>query len=201
MPQSTPIMMRRTLCLIAAALVVAGCGPKGPDVQFVEGVVTLDGKPLDGAAVAFVPVDKAGISAAGKTDADGRFRLNATQGKKYGKGTVVGEYVVTVTKTLLAGENRRPAGATRRARPHHADPLRKLDHVAAAGDDREGPQHVRIRPHLAVEIARREGVCSRSPPAPAGGFLSNGTHPQPCMCRIPQSATLRLQVIERPLPM
>ena len=98
MPQSTPIMMRRTLCLIAAALVVAGCGPKGPDVQFVEGVVTLDGKPLDGAAVAFVPVDKAGISAAGKTDADGRFRLNATQGKKYGKGTVVGEYVVTVTK-------------------------------------------------------------------------------------------------------
>jgi hypothetical protein len=98
MHDRTTNMMRRTFWLIAAALVMAGCGPAGPDVQFVEGVVTLDGKPLDGASVAFVPIDKSGISAAGKTDADGRFRLNATQGKKYGKGTVVGDYVVTVTK-------------------------------------------------------------------------------------------------------
>jgi hypothetical protein len=96
MHDRTTNMMRRTFWLIAAALVMAGCGPAGPDVQFVEGVVTLDGKPLDGASVAFVPIDKSGISAAGKTDADGRFRLNATQGKKYGKGTVVGDYVVTV---------------------------------------------------------------------------------------------------------
>ncbi|MFM9194216.1 MAG: hypothetical protein ACKOWG_00445 [Planctomycetia bacterium] len=97
----TTTISRRTLCLVAgaAALVVAGCGgPEGPDVQFVEGVVTLDGKPLDGATVTFLPVDKTGISAAGKTDAAGRFRLNATQGKKYGKGTVAGDYVVTVQK-------------------------------------------------------------------------------------------------------
>lgn len=100
MTAPTTTISRRTLCLVAgaAALVVAGCGPAGPDVQFVEGVVTLDGKPLDGATVTFLPVDKTGISAAGKTDAAGRFRLNATQGKKYGKGTVVGDYVVTVTK-------------------------------------------------------------------------------------------------------
>jgi hypothetical protein len=91
-------LLRRTLWLFAAALVMAGCGPAGPDVQFVEGVVTLDGKPLDGATVTFAAVDKTGIPAAGKTDAEGRFRLNATQGKKYGKGTVVGDYVVTVTK-------------------------------------------------------------------------------------------------------
>jgi hypothetical protein len=98
MPDTMTIMPRRTLWLVALVLVIAGCGPAGPDVQFVEGVVTLDGKPLDGATVTFVPVDKAGISAAGKTDAGGRFRLNATQGKKYGKGTVVGDYVVTVQK-------------------------------------------------------------------------------------------------------
>jgi hypothetical protein len=95
--RTTPLPLR-TLWLIAAAVFVAGCGPKGPDVQFVEGVVTLDGKPLDGATVTFAAVDKTGIPAAGKTDADGRFRLNATQGKKYGKGTVVGDYVVTVQK-------------------------------------------------------------------------------------------------------
>jgi hypothetical protein len=91
-------MLPRTFWLIALLLVIAGCGPAGPDVQFVEGVVTLDDKPLDGATVTFAAVDKTGIPAAGKTDAEGRFRLNATQGKKYGKGTVVGEYVVTVTK-------------------------------------------------------------------------------------------------------
>ena len=98
MPDTMTIMPRRTLWLIVLVLVIAGCGPAGPDVQYVEGVVTLDGKPLDSATVTFVPVDKAGMSAAGKTDAEGHFRLNATQGKKYGKGTVVGDYVVTVTK-------------------------------------------------------------------------------------------------------
>jgi hypothetical protein len=114
MPDRTPIMMGRTFWLIAAALVVAGCGPKGPDVQFVEGVVTLDGKPLDGATVTFAVVDKTGIPAAGKTDAEGRFRLNATQGKKYGKGTVMGDYVVTVQKLFW------PEGATE---PDHITPL------------------------------------------------------------------------------
>jgi hypothetical protein len=114
MPDRTPIMMGRTFWLIAAALVVAGCGPKGPDVQFVEGVVTLDGEPFAGAAVAFTPAAPGGVSAAGKTDAEGRFRLNATQGKKYGQGTVVGDYIVTVTKLFW------PEGATE---PDHITPL------------------------------------------------------------------------------
>jgi hypothetical protein len=64
--------------------------------------------------VAFTPTAPGGVSAAGKTDAEGRFRLNATQGKKYGKGTVVGDYVVTVTKLFW------PEGATE---PEHITPL------------------------------------------------------------------------------
>jgi hypothetical protein len=107
-------MLRQTLLLIATALVVAGCGPAGPDVQLVEGVVTFDGEPFAGAAVAFTPTAPGGVSAAGKTDAEGRFRLNATQGKKYGQGTVVGDYVVTVTKLFW------PEGATE---PDHITPL------------------------------------------------------------------------------
>jgi hypothetical protein len=82
------------------ALALAGCG--GPDVQLVEGIVTLDGTPLAAATVCFTPLG-GGLPAAGMTDATGRFRLSATVGKKYGGGTTPGEYRVTVEKLVRAG--------------------------------------------------------------------------------------------------
>jgi len=77
--------------------VLAGCGPPGPDVQMITGVVTLDGQKVSGAKVIFVP-EAEGLMAAGKTDADGVFTLNASRGKKFGRGTTVGNYIVTVSK-------------------------------------------------------------------------------------------------------
>lgn len=82
----------------ALVLLAAGCRPPGPDVQMVEGVVTLDGKPLGGAYVTFVPSTPDGISAAGLTRDDGGYVVSATVGKRFGEGTVRGEYVVTVEK-------------------------------------------------------------------------------------------------------
>jgi hypothetical protein len=63
----------------------------------IKGVVTLNGKPAEEVTVIFTP-DGDGLMAAGKTDAAGAFSLNASLGKKWGGGTTVGEYVVTVSK-------------------------------------------------------------------------------------------------------
>ena len=87
-------------CLLAA--LACGCGPRGPRVEMVEGVVVLDGKPVEAATVFFSPVKAAGgavgLPAAGRTGTDGSFRLNAGGGATPGAGTAVGDYVVTVIK-------------------------------------------------------------------------------------------------------
>lgn len=87
-------------CIVAF---VTGCGPRGPAVEMVEGVVLLDGRPVAGATVFFSPAsnpsDKtAGLPAAGRTGPDGGFRLNAGGGAKPGAGTKMGDYIVTVIK-------------------------------------------------------------------------------------------------------
>jgi hypothetical protein len=73
-----------------AILTTVGCG-KG-SVTKVEGVVTLDGKPLPGATVSFVPVGE-GKPAFGRTDNDGSFRLTTF---RTDDGALPGEYQVTV---------------------------------------------------------------------------------------------------------
>lgn len=78
--------------VIAAVL---GCN-RGPAVQYVEGVVTLDGQPVEGAIVAFTP-SGSGLGAAGTTNASGVYRLNPLTGRA-GSGTLVGDYVVAVRK-------------------------------------------------------------------------------------------------------
>lgn len=100
----------RQLCACSAvaalcvALATAGCGPSGPAVSMVTGMVTLDGSPLSDAIVEFTPVENPGsdtppdgIPAVGKTQADGSFTLNA-QGAAPGAGTGVGNYIVTIKK-------------------------------------------------------------------------------------------------------
>jgi hypothetical protein len=86
---------------IVAGLMVGfvGCSQSGPAVQFVEGRVLLDGKPIAGATVGFGPVNPAaGLAAAGTTNAEGVFQLTASGGGAPGRGTLPGEYVVTVLK-------------------------------------------------------------------------------------------------------
>lgn len=89
------------VCLGAACFFAIGCGRKGPDVQFVTGVVTLDGAPLEGAMVAFSPRDGQGLGAVGTTQSDGRFTLNAAASRP-GSGTTRGEYVVLIEKSEYA---------------------------------------------------------------------------------------------------
>jgi hypothetical protein len=91
--------------LLAGTLTAAlGCG-QGKTVK-VEGVVTLDGKPLPAATVTYVPVGD-GRAASGRTDQDGTFRLTTFRPDD---GAVPGEYKVTVvvekpTEERFVGRN------------------------------------------------------------------------------------------------
>ena len=84
------------------------CGCQGEPqlaTEYVEGVVTLDGTPVEGATIAFQPVKEGeGIAATGFTDANGVYKLTAVNGKDGAQpavegGTLPGEYYVSVTKT------------------------------------------------------------------------------------------------------
>jgi len=100
-------VLRRCPCwplVVCVALVaICGCGPRGPAVEMVHGIVLLDGSPVEGATVFFSPQPEdgkspTGLPAAGRTGTDGTFTLNATGGARSGAGTGIGEYVVTVVK-------------------------------------------------------------------------------------------------------
>lgn len=90
-------MSNRTRCallspfLFVALLTTAGCGSKSNVVK-VEGVVTLDGQPLSGATVTYVPVEN-GRAASGRTDVDGRFYLTTF---RTDDGAMAGNYKVVV---------------------------------------------------------------------------------------------------------
>ena len=77
--------------------VLSGGRPAGPAVQYVEGVVLLDGEPVEGATVGFSPIE-AGMPAFGRTDAKGIFKLTTVRGGGQGKGAMTGSYAVTVKK-------------------------------------------------------------------------------------------------------
>jgi len=71
---------------------LVGCG----GMKQVEGIVTLDGKAVEGASVSFLPAeDGTGQPADGVTDSGGKFTLS-TRGKK---GIAPGTYKVTVAKS------------------------------------------------------------------------------------------------------
>jgi len=73
------------------AFVVAGCGNRPSKVT---GTVTLDGTPVEGATVTFIPVDGKARSASGSTSADGTFELTTFKDKD---GALPGDYKVTVS--------------------------------------------------------------------------------------------------------
>lgn len=77
---------------VAALSLFVGVGCGGGKVK-VNGVVTLDGKPIEGAMVTFHPKGGQGKSAFGTTDKDGNFQLTT---KDNNDGAFAGEYNVTV---------------------------------------------------------------------------------------------------------
>ena len=84
---------------LAVAILAAGCGPSRPTTMPVEGVVTLDGEPVEGASVMFAPED-GGRPALGVTDKGGKFALKTFEP---GDGALPGKHQVTVRKVEMSG--------------------------------------------------------------------------------------------------
>ena len=82
---------------VLSILAIVGCS-SGITLLPVSGQVTLDDKPVAGAAVLFQPV-AGGPAASGVTDADGNYTLETANRK----GAVPGEHKVTVTKKIVKG--------------------------------------------------------------------------------------------------
>lgn len=87
-------MFRKVLAFLLMVGLLGGIGCGG-GLTPVEGVVTLDGKEVEGASVMFVPDNPKGQAASGSTDASGKFTLRT--GNK--NGAMPGTYKVIVTKT------------------------------------------------------------------------------------------------------
>ena len=87
---------------------IAGCSEddKGPRTVPAEGVVTLDGQPIEGAAVVFID-DGGQYPARARSDAEGKFSLSAFE---YKTGAVPGAYKVIVTRTVVGKAASVPEG-------------------------------------------------------------------------------------------
>ena len=108
--------------MLLLTLAAAGCGggSKGIPTNYVEGFVTLDGSPVEGAHVTFIPSAADGKTAGGYADVTGKYTLTSDDGEPQ-KGALEGEYKVTVVKMAKTTEPRpqssrntvNPSSATR----------------------------------------------------------------------------------------
>src|SRR6478609_9449690 len=91
---------RSLIWYLASLSALLGCSSSGanlPKTVPASGVVTLDGKPVDGAQVVLVPAAEGKTGAFGVTNSSGRFSLRAYEEKD---GAIPGEYKVQVSKTI-----------------------------------------------------------------------------------------------------
>lgn len=91
--------------LLFGLLTLFGCKSDDlPATVNVEGTVTLDGEPVEGASVVFIA--QAGANnATGVTDGSGRFSMDSFPGRK--KGAVPDSYNVEIAKTIVEDKGER----------------------------------------------------------------------------------------------
>jgi hypothetical protein len=103
-------MKRRASHAIFLTVIFCGCSANSKPYSTapVSGVITLDGQPLAGAHVAFMPVQdgrsQSGPEALGETGADGRYSLKTVFGEP---GASVGKnrVMITTRKTQIDPNN------------------------------------------------------------------------------------------------
>ena len=92
--------MTRSLGLIGLC-VLAGCGSAEPALPLVSGTVLLDGKPLAGAHIRFIPQGETlGHGGTGNTGVEGKYEITSRRSNNR-KGLLPGEYKVIVSRLLM----------------------------------------------------------------------------------------------------
>jgi len=107
------------LAMVVVCLSVGGCQPAS--TGRVEGIVTLDGQPVDGALVFAVP--ERGLGAKAKTDKNGRFSLRETGASR--DGLSVGVHKIGVSKVDPS------ASVAEDQEPTQLLPAKYADHVTS----------------------------------------------------------------------
>ena len=115
------------VCLTLVSLVGCGGGVGGPATVPAEGVVTLDGAPVEGATIVFIDANGSSNTGNGFSDAEGKFALSFVEGKS---GIVPGTYMATIQKNveikLKAGDLQGEEG----------------EHAAEGGGDQAGVENI-----------------------------------------------------------
>ncbi len=111
-------------CFLVIVLSLVGCSSSEHELAPVSGKVTLGGKPLAGASVAFQPRSQGdptdtGPTSIGTTDEQGRYSLRVNKDNR--EGAVVGEHIVWISTSSTADPN------DDSVRPKERVPMRYLD--------------------------------------------------------------------------
>ncbi len=104
-----------TLIGVAWCACFPGCSAEKFKTAEVTGIVTLEGKPIQGVSLEFEPARTGAEippTAYGSTDAEGRYRLTRVGGKGGRPGAVIGMNTVRVSA---------PEGSSAKVHTHYAD--------------------------------------------------------------------------------
>ncbi len=111
----------RILCCVVSfgTMIAFGCSsggqapPKLGSTVEVTGVITLDGKPLEGASIRFAPKSEKGFhGAVGQTDAEGKYDLYTDLGNGESKdGVLPGDYIIYISRMVRPDGSLIPASA------------------------------------------------------------------------------------------
>lgn len=94
--------MTRLIVVVGLIVPLIGCSKS---FNKVEGTIMLDGQPVVGATVTFMPTFEGGQSGSGVTDSSGKFKIvNPTNDK----GLAKGEYKVLITRAEAEGDFKAP---------------------------------------------------------------------------------------------
>ncbi len=91
------------LFVLSAFCFVAGCQKNEFGTSGITGTVLVDGAPMEGVSISFVPKGSGSRECYGMTDAQGKFKLTIP-GTEVGSGAIPGEYDVTFSKTVSVAE-------------------------------------------------------------------------------------------------